>query len=99
LDSLGTITGEPTRPCGYIRSYGSGRLVIMNAPTVLIWSIGCYALLALAIIGWAAYVAVFVHDPRQRQDAYKVLKLMLGAITGTGGLFVLLMKLRPGCSV
>jgi hypothetical protein len=26
----------------------------MNAPTVLIWSIGCYALLALAIIGWAA---------------------------------------------
>jgi hypothetical protein len=40
----------------------------MNAPTVLIWSIGCYALLALAIIGWAAYVAVFVHDHRQRQD-------------------------------
>jgi hypothetical protein len=61
---------------------------------ILIWIIGCYAVLAMGIIGSAAYVAVFVHDHRQRQDAYKVLKLVLGAITGTSGLLVLLVKLH-----
>jgi hypothetical protein len=65
-----------------------------NVSVVLIWIIGSYAVLALGIIASAAYVAVFVPDHKQRQDACKVLKLMLGAITGTGGLLVLLVKLH-----
>jgi hypothetical protein len=61
---------------------------------MLVWIVGCYAVLALAIIGSAAFVAVFVPDDNQRRDAYKVLKLMLGAITGTGGLLALVVKLH-----
>jgi hypothetical protein len=71
-----------------------GRLVIMTNVSVLVWIVGCYAGLALAIIGSAAFVAVFVPDDGQRHDAYNVLKLMLGALTGAGGLLTLLVKLH-----
>ncbi|MDQ2789280.1 MAG: hypothetical protein M3Y73_06080 [Actinomycetota bacterium] len=65
-----------------------------NLSVVLAWIVGCYAVLALAIIGSAAFVAVFVPNDGQRGDAYKVLKLMLGALTGTSGLLALLVKLH-----
>jgi hypothetical protein len=65
-----------------------------NVSVVITWILWCYAVLALAIIGSAAFVAVFVPDSSQRRDAYKVFKLMLGALTGTGGLLALLVKLH-----
>ncbi|MGH3548152.1 MAG: hypothetical protein ACRDQU_08560 [Pseudonocardiaceae bacterium] len=64
-----------------------------NVSPLLTWIIGCYAVLALTIIASAAFVAIFVQSPSQRQDAYKVLKLTLGAFTGTGGLLAFLVKL------
>jgi hypothetical protein len=69
-------------------------VITTNVSAVLVWIVGCYAVLALAIIGSAAFVAVFVPNDSQRRDAYKVLKLMLGAITGTGGLLALVVKLH-----
>jgi hypothetical protein len=68
-------------------------MIMANVSVVLVWILWCYAVLALIIIGSAAFVAVFISDGSQRRDAYKVLKLMLGALTGTGGLLALLVKL------
>jgi hypothetical protein len=39
----------------------------------------------MVLLGSAGYVAVFVRDAAQRADAYKVLKLLMGIIAGTGG--------------
>lgn len=89
------IAGEHARSCRFTRSRGpDGGLVIMaSVSAVLTWILWGYALLALVIIGSAAFVAVFVPDGSQRRDAYKVLKLMLGALT-TGGFLALLVKLH-----
>lgn len=61
---------------------------------MLEWILGCYAVLSLVIIWRAAVVAITVPDAERRRDAYKVLKLMMGALTGTGGLIALLVKLH-----
>jgi hypothetical protein len=57
------------------------------------WLIGGYALLVLCLMGFAGFVAVWVRDTRQRADAYRVLKLVIGAVAGSGGLLVVILKL------
>ncbi|VVJ22605.1 Uncharacterised protein [Amycolatopsis camponoti] len=64
---------------------------------MLAWILGGYAVLFLLLLGCAGYVAVFVDDPDQRADAYKVLKLLTGIVLGSGGaggLVGLLLKLH-----
>jgi hypothetical protein len=58
------------------------------------WLIGSYATVGLVLFGCAGYVAVWVKDRLQRADAYRVLKLVIGALTGTGGLIALVLRLH-----
>ena len=52
---------------------------------MLTWIVSCCAVLFMVLVGSAGYVAVFVRDAAQRADAYKVLKLLVGIVVGTGG--------------
>jgi hypothetical protein len=56
------------------------------------WLLGAYAVAVLLILVTAAFVALVVRDPQHRADGYKVLKLTLGAVTGTAGVLVLLVQ-------
>ncbi|AHH98582.1 hypothetical protein [Kutzneria albida] len=54
---------------------------------------GTAALLTL-LIGFSGFVAVWVADPRKRADAYRVLKLVLTAVTGAGGVTAVIVRLH-----
>jgi hypothetical protein len=58
------------------------------------WLIGSYAAVVLALLCCAGLVAVWVPDAQQRADAYRVLKLVVGAVTGTGGVVALVLQLH-----
>ncbi|WP_435581529.1 hypothetical protein [Amycolatopsis thermoflava] len=58
-----------------------------------VWLIGGMAVFVVAVCAAAAYVALFVGDAARREMAYRVLKLVLGAGTGTGGVLMIAMKL------
>ncbi|MFD4190805.1 hypothetical protein [Amycolatopsis thermoflava] len=57
------------------------------------WVIGGMAAFVVTVCAAAAYVALFVGDAPRREMAYRVLKLVLGAGTGTGGVLMITMKL------
>ncbi|PRY46165.1 hypothetical protein CLV43_101436 [Umezawaea tangerina] len=57
-----------------------------------IWFFSAYAIFTLTVAGYAARAAVSYTDASQRADAYKVLKLIWGMGTGTGGLIGLVIK-------
>jgi len=61
---------------------------------VVLWLIGGYATLVAVWISCAVYVALFVRDKQRRADAYRVLKLIIGTATGTGGLVAALVRLH-----
>ncbi|HEV3361999.1 MAG TPA: hypothetical protein VG247_34745 [Pseudonocardiaceae bacterium] len=58
------------------------------------WLLSGYAVLFLLVTGAAAGVALFVRDPVHRADGFRVLKLTLGASTGSAGLAALAVKLH-----
>ncbi len=58
------------------------------------WLIGSYAAVVLALLCCAGLVAVWVPNAQQRADAYRVLKLVVGAATGTGGVIALTLRLH-----
>lgn len=58
------------------------------------WLIVSYAAVALALLCSAGVVAVWVPNVQQRADAYRVLKLVVGAVTGTGGVIALTLRLQ-----
>lgn len=58
------------------------------------WFIGGFAALVLVLIGAAAFVALWCPDPKRRQDAYRVLKLILATATSTGGAAALALRLH-----
>lgn len=58
------------------------------------WLIGSYAAVVLALLCCAGLVAVWVPNAQQRADAYRVLKLVIGAVTGTGGAIALTLPLH-----
>lgn len=66
------------------------RPFVVDSVTVLI---GVYATLLLCLLGLAGYVAIWVRNAGQRADAYRVLKLVLAATAGAGGLLALLVRL------
>lgn len=52
------------------------------------------AVLLLAIIGLAGFVAILSEDTQHRQDARRVLKLMCWAVFGSGGLIAVLVRIH-----
>lgn len=58
------------------------------------WLIGSYAAVVLALLGCAGLVAVWMQNAQQRADAYRVLKLVVGAVTGTSGVIALTFRLH-----
>lgn len=58
------------------------------------WLIGSYAAVMLALLACAGFVAVWMQNAQQRADAYRVLKLVVGAVTGTGGVVALALRLH-----
>lgn len=58
------------------------------------WLIGGYAAVLAALTGFAGFVASSVDNARKRADAYKVLKLVLTAVTGASGLLAAALTLQ-----
>ncbi|GHH59674.1 hypothetical protein [Lentzea cavernae] len=58
------------------------------------WLIGGYAVVFAMLIAFTGFVASFVECAKKRADAYKVLRLVLTAVTGTTGLFAVGMALH-----
>ena len=58
------------------------------------WLIGGYAAVLLVLTGFAGFVASSVDNARTRADAYKVLKLVLTAVTGASGLLAAALTLQ-----
>ncbi|KOV87577.1 hypothetical protein [Nocardia sp. NRRL S-836] len=58
------------------------------------WLIGGYAVVLALLIGFAGFVASWVDDEKKRADAFKVVKLLVVAVTGSGGLFAAAMALH-----
>lgn len=49
---------------------------------MILWLIGLYLSLLLVLIGCAGFVALFVAEDKRRRQAFKVLRLLIGASTG-----------------
>jgi hypothetical protein len=58
------------------------------------WLLGSYAVVLLVITGCAAYVALALPDAEHRKDGYRVLKLVLGLVTGISGLIAAVVRLH-----
>ncbi|ACU37165.1 hypothetical protein Amir_3258 [Actinosynnema mirum DSM 43827] len=58
-----------------------------------VWIIAGYAGIVLFIAGAAAFVAIFHRNKARRDDAFKVLKLVLGA-TGVGAVVMFAVRLH-----
>jgi len=58
------------------------------------WLLAGYACLLLLLATCAGLIAVFVPNAYHRADAYRVLKLVLGVTTGTGGLITAAIKMH-----
>ena len=56
--------------------------------------IGGYAAVLALLVGFAGFIASWVDDKDKRADAFKVLRTTLLAVTGAGGLFALVLRLR-----
>lgn len=55
--------------------------------------VGGYAGFNAVLIGYATHVALSGTTKQHREDAYKVLKLIWGTATGTGGLIAVFLQL------
>jgi hypothetical protein len=55
---------------------------------------GGYTVFIAALIGYATHVALSGRDKQRRADAYKVLRLLWGAVTGAGGVAAVALKLH-----
>jgi hypothetical protein len=58
------------------------------------WMIGGYAIVLVALTGCAGYVALFVTNQRRGERAYRILKMLLTAVTSSGGLVAVLVRLH-----
>jgi hypothetical protein len=58
------------------------------------WLIGVYAVLLLMLTGAAGWVALFVTDHRRSTRAHALLKILLAAIGGSGGLIAVALRLH-----
>ncbi|MFI6306755.1 hypothetical protein ACIBCH_33130 [Amycolatopsis thailandensis] len=58
------------------------------------WFVGGYAVLIAVLIAYSAHVAISCHNKQRRADAFKVLKLLWVAATGTTGLALTALRLH-----
>jgi hypothetical protein len=63
-------------------------------PLMWVWLLGGYAVLMLALIACAGFVALFVADEKRRKTAYDVLRLALTTATGSAGVVAVALKLH-----
>ncbi|MEU4442759.1 hypothetical protein AB0K14_00280 [Actinosynnema sp. NPDC050801] len=56
------------------------------------WFIGGYVLFTSALALYAAHVAISGRSAKQREDAFKVLKLVWRTATGAGGALALIVR-------
>jgi choline-glycine betaine transporter len=55
---------------------------------------GGYAVLVAVLIAYSAYISLTSQDKQRRDDAFRVLKLIWGTVTGATGLVAIALQLR-----
>lgn len=59
----------------------------------MLFLVACYCLVIAAVTAYAAHVSLSKTDAAHRADAYKVLKLIWGTVTGSAGLITVMQHL------
>jgi hypothetical protein len=61
---------------------------------VLSWLVGGYTVFTAVLIGTACFVALFGKGKHERENGFRVLRLLWVSVTGSGGIVMLAIRLQ-----